>query len=133
MQEDIFELNRDDKLRQKIMGIKADYEYSETHDFDKMTRETFKKLLENGFIDLDECYNNSPPIGEYKELLERYKGEKIYLHGYIVSPERSDYGLIVEGIEAFSTDKEFIIEFSNLFHDADEFECKDGYQRCWYD
>jgi len=55
------------------------------------------------------------------------------LHGFITSIERDDYGFYVEGLVGYSNDKAFIIDFANLFHNADEFECIDGYQRCWYD
>ena len=129
----IFKTNTDDALRQKIMGINATYDYGGITKFEKMTRKTFQELYDNGFIDVEDCYNSSPTHGEYKELLHQYPEETIYLHGYIVSPERDDFRLTIEGVEAQSKNKEFLKAFKSLFGDADSFVCKNGEQYCWYD
>ncbi|MDR0286665.1 MAG: hypothetical protein LBI03_03005 [Clostridiales bacterium] len=126
-------LNKDDNLRQDIMGIKTSYSYGGIERFEKMTPETFNKLHENGFIDMDYAFNDSPTIGEFKNFVDKYPDEIIYFHGYIVSPERDDNRLVVEGLEAISENKDFIIDFTNEFHYADEFKVENGYQRCWYD
>ena len=125
-------LNKDDKLRHEIMGIVPDYLF-DLRNYDKVSLETLDNLIENNFVDLACKFNYSPAINDYRDFMERHKNERVFLHGFITSIERDDYGFYVEGLVGYSNDKAFIIEFANLFHNADEFECSDGYQRCWYD
>jgi hypothetical protein len=89
--------------------------------------------LENDFVDLEDCQNESPTAKEFKEFAEKYKNEDLCFIGYLISPEREDYRVSITGIEAKSQDCKFIDEFIKLFSRADEFECSQGYQRCWYD
>lgn len=55
-------------------------------------------------------------------------------HGYVVSSERPEFRVTVEGIEkADLFTKEEVIDFAYAFRGADEFELASDYARCWYD
>ena len=125
-------LNRDDELRQKLMGIPVIYSGG-AFSFNNMSLKTLKSLFENGFIDLEDCQNESPTIGQFKDFVEKYPNENIRFIGYLISPERDDYRISIEGIEAKSHNIEFMKNFAKLFSMADEFVCEVGHQRCWYD
>ena len=123
--------NKIDRLRQKIIGFNK-YREDGTNEFFDMSLDTLKTLIDNGFADLDKRTNNLPTIREFIELVEKHAETKLSFRGIIVSPERRDYGIYVEGIEAHSNNKEFILDFVNLCYEADEFECKKDYQYCFF-
>jgi len=126
------ELNRDDKLRQELMGISAKYSGG-IYSFRDMSVGTFDALLKNGFIDLYGRLYWSPTIAQFRVFAEKYKDEDMRFTGYLVSPDREDYRVSIEGIVANSLNQQFMQDFKMLFMMADEFECRDGYQRCWFD
>jgi len=129
------ELNRDDALRQSIIGITAVYGGGICH-FENLTLTMLNKLIENRFVDLDDKQNyNAPTIREYWELLKKYPDEPITLHGYIVSPERDDYRISIEGLKGESRNTDFIRDFRALCvrHPCGEIIISCNYQYCWYD
>ena len=132
--EDTFNFNKDDELRQSIMGIKTDYKFGGIHYFHEMTLDIINKLLENNFIDLNyRNQTNSPSIKEFIDFATKYINETIYFCGFIISPKRNDYDIVITGMMASSHDKSFMEDFENIFGEADGFECRDGKQSCWYD
>ena len=129
----MFNLNADDTLRQNIMGIKARYEVGGLEKFSGMTLETLNKLAENNFVDLAHSFNNCPTVNYFKNFMEKYPNEGLTAHGYLISPEREDYHVSIEGLEAKSTNDDFISDFIRTFSNADELDSECGKQRCWYD
>ena len=129
----LFNLNRDDALRQSIIGVEASYEFGGSERYEGMTLETLDRLIENGFVDTEHYFNDCPKIAVFRSFMERYPNEGVTAHGFLISPERHDCHISVEGLEAKSNNTAFIEDFKRTFSKADEFECGDGYQRCWYD
>ena len=90
-------------------------------------------LVEKGFLDFDEQQNNSPTVGQFLDFFE--SGDGVWtLHGYVVSRDRFDTRVSIEGIDGigpFSVDT--IVAFSQLCHDADEFHIDTDSAHCWYD
>ena len=129
----LFNLNTNDALRQSIMGIEARYEMGGIERLSGMTLETLNEFVENNFVDLAHSFNDSPMVGYFKNFMEKYPNEGLTAHGYLVSPERDDCHVSIEGLEASSTNDDFISDFARTFSSADELDSKDGYQRCWYD
>lgn len=126
-----FEYNKDDKRRCEILGITPNY-MGGYYGIDKMNIEQLNMLLEENFIDPDECQNCSPSTMEFKEFMEAYPG--VTAHGYIISPERGDYRVTIEGLNYVGdTTKEMLFEFMDLFRSADDFSCSEGHLYCWYD
>lgn len=127
------EYNYDDKRRCEILGMQYPPKYlGGCESFKGLTLEALDLLLDEGFIDPEECQNCSPTTVEFKEFMEMYP--EVKLHGYIVSPERSDYRMTIEGLEyCGDVSKEMLQEFVNRYRFADDFICNDGYLYCWFD
>ena len=127
--------NKDDILRQNIMGIKAKYSGG-TYAFKKLELITLNKLIENGFVNLEEKQNpGAPSILEFWELLKKYPDEPIVLDGYIVEPERDDYRISIDALEGKSRSESFIRDFILFLthHPYGVKKIRPGYQYCWYD
>jgi len=133
--EKINKLNHDDKLRQSIIGIEATYKRGGTEQFYNLTLKKLLKLIEYKFVDLDETQNNSPPIREFLELLKKYPDENVTLHGYIVSPERDDYRVSIEGLTGRSNNRLFCDDFDKLNkrYPFGTFINESYHQYSWYD
>lgn len=58
---------------------------------------TLKKLIDLGFADPEEAQNDSPTIGAFLEFMSVYPNVTVL--GYVVSPNREDCRVSVEGIE----------------------------------
>ena len=129
-------LNSDDNLRQKIMGINANYRGG-TAQYTKMTLSVLNELIDNNFVNLDEKQNNAPTVGEFRDFLLKHKDKEIYLHGYMVSPNREDYRISVEGLEAplsrTGDDMDFTDEIYQAFCNADVIDFRGCKFFCWYD
>lgn len=125
--------NYDDKRRCEIMGLSYPPEYlGGCQRFSGLTLEALNLLLDELFIDPEECQNCSPNTIEFKAFLEAYP--ECTLHGYIVTPERDDYRVTIEGLGYHGeVSKEMLMDFINTFRIADEFTCDDDYLYCWFD
>ena len=125
--------NYDDKRRCEIVGIDCLEQYlGGIKRFVGLKLPQLNLLLEENFIDPEECYNLSPDTMEFKAFLEVYPEAK--LHGYLVSPERNDYRVTIEGVEYDGdVSKEMLMDFVDAFRYADEFTCEDDYLYCWFD
>lgn len=91
------EFNKDDKRRHEI--LKLDYP-SEMLDgieyFEKASVTQIKRLIKEGFLDIEEKINESPSTREFIKFLEKHPNG--YAHGYLISVDREDYRVSIEGI-----------------------------------
>lgn len=136
-------LNKDWKLRDSMLHWNEQLDeiykrynpnYEETYDvryFNQLDAETLEKMIELGFADSKEKQNDAPTIAEFLKWMKENPSYKA--HGYVVSVRRDDYRLSVEGVDGCGKTREEIISFSKMFHDADEFDVDNDYQRAWYD
>lgn len=127
------EYNMDIKTRDElIFGEYAPEKYGGgVRDFNNMSVNLLKKLVDMRFADPDEAQNDSPTIQEFIDYME---DKNCYVvNGYVVTDNRGDYRVSVESIEKIGgfEDKEELIEFVDRFHNADEFDIKNGY--AWWD
>jgi hypothetical protein len=128
------ELNKDWKRRDEIINGgrgKRDGGYDVYH-FEGMTLKTLKLLFKENFIDPNEQQNCAPSCGTILKFMEANK--RFTCHGYVVSPERSDYRVSIEGVEL--TKKPTVADKDNFvetFRMADEFTCNENGCYCWYD
>jgi len=128
--------NMNDKLRQKIIGIKATYPLGGTQNFKWLSLEKLNKLIKNNFVNLEERQNpEAPTIREFWELLKKYPNEPVILHGYIVSPKRDDYRISIEGLGGVSNNEDFLNDLNKLLEKYPYCEktIETDYQYCWYD
>jgi len=129
-------MNKNDALRQEIVGITADYTTGGCHHFFNMTLATFFKLFENDFIDSNERQQmETPSMGEYLELFKKYPKEPVTLNGYMISPDRDDYRITIDTVKGKSKNKTFIsnlIDIHNNYPDG-VIKIEYGKQYIWYD
>lgn len=92
---------------------------------------TLKKLLDLGYIDLEEKHNNAPTIAEFYKFM---KNNPEYLaFGYTVTQSREDCRISIRGIEHngnFNNSSKK--DFYELFFNADEFLFNSETQFCLY-
>ena len=102
--------------------------------FDDLTLEQIDKLEELGVLDMEEAQNYSPNTGEIIDFLREHKTDGWYVHGYCISPERSDFRITFEGVgKKTPPSKDELIDFTNMFRGADEFNVDKEGMYCWYD
>ena len=138
----MFKYNRDIERRQELLGLPAEtveYDFEKrtgwfggTYCIDNVNVRLLKQLLDEKFIDPNENQNYSPNTLEFYDFLKKHPNFTVF--GYAVSSDRDDYRVTIEGITCknVTSDKD-LLDFSNMFHDADEFEVAKTYCRAWYD
>ena len=112
-------------------GVFVDYDVV---DFHGLTAKGMATLISEGFADPEDAQNSAPTFKEIMDFVEVHPD--FTAHGYIVTPERDDYRVTVEGVEGWTDDCEEERAFAKMFRCADEYECDergDGYCRAWYD
>jgi hypothetical protein len=125
-------INDDDHVqeRDKIVFGKSlsqkDYGGGIKH-FAGLTHQRCQSLINHNHTDPEDRQNDAPSFAQITDFLQR--NPSFTAHGYVVSPEREDYRVTLEGVE--SDDDSDIDEFCRMFHDADEFEV--SLPRAWYD
>ena len=135
MKKNMFNLNEDVNSRDTILfgeGFNSKEYPGGVRHFNKLSLENLKELIENRFIELEECQNESPSTEEILHFMEKYPDYTT--HGYAVSPLREDYRVTLEGVEKDipAESKEELEDFTKLFRLADEFII-DSYMYCWFD
>ena len=127
------EYNYDDKRRCEIIGLSYPPKYlGGCQSFERLTLDKLQLLLNEGFIDPEECQNCSPSTMEFKEFLDAYPEATV--HGYIVSPTRGDYRVTIEGMEYHGeVSKPMLADFVEMFRYADDLEYSSEYLYCWFD
>lgn len=133
-------MNRDVKRRDEI--IFGEY-WSDRYKFGgcsntEINFDQLKQLVEEDFINLNECQNDSPSTKEFISFADGYENNVIF-EIYAISPDRDDYRVTIEGIQiTIPIDKrDDLCNFMNNFRYADEFNIdsdEDNYFiRAWWD
>jgi hypothetical protein len=127
--------NKDTKRRAEILGIPDDYPFGGIRKFKNATAEQIKTLIDENFLAPSDTQNDSPTAKEFLEFMEEYP--EVKAHGYVVSPDRDDYRVTIEGLECPEfklTEDSFglYIDFIKLCRHADEFEI-DSCLYSWWD
>ena len=101
--------------------------------YQDLTLSELENLIKEGFADPEETQNDSPSIQEFLDFMREYPF--VRAHGYVVSNERDDVRVSVEGIEADRSDvtPEFFRAFVQLCRYADEFDDSDAGVYAWWD
>ena len=103
-----------------------------TRRYENLSLKQLKQLIDIGSFDEEECQNESSSCREFLEFIEKYP--QTTCHGYVVSPERSDFRFSIEGLECTKDiTEDMIIEFTELNRYADEFTANKELLFCWYD
>lgn len=101
--------------------------------YQDLTVDCLEKLVEEGFADPEETQNDAPSIQEFLDFMKKYPQARA--HGYVVSNERDDVRVSVEGLEVDRDDVTFELfrEFVALCRFADEFDDCDNGLYAWWD
>lgn len=128
-------LNPDVRTRDTIIFGSFDkdaYKFGGTRRYDGLTLEKLEQLRDANFLNPAECQNFAPSITEIMEFMAENEG--FTAHGYVVSPDRCDYRVSIEGVEkSENITPEDMDAFLEKFRDADEFDFSNEYLFCWYD
>lgn len=102
--------------------------------FDELSVADAKELMHRGFIDPEDTQNSSPTMQEFLDFCD--DGTGIWtLHGYAVSPDRTDCRITFEGVRSSGPlSAEQTVDFLMTFRDADElYGGVNETAYCWYD
>lgn len=95
------------------------------------------ELVNLGLTKLDYSFNQSPMVEVFLEVGKQAEafGATVTFIGFLESKGRPDAILTVEGIEItdFPDSASLIMEFSQAFHEADEFTTNAEMLRAWFD
>jgi hypothetical protein len=130
-----FEMNHDYKKRDEIMDLNVTWgkdDFDELIWVELISLPVLEKLVEERFVDPESRQNASPTVQAFLEFMRKYPS--VTAHGYVVSPERPDYRVSIEGlfVAKKKVTPELKQEFINLCKDADELRM-DGDLFSWWD
>lgn len=111
-------LNKDIKRRAEILNIPADCLKGGTRRFDGASVEQIELLIKENFLSKYNCQNSSPTAEEFLDFMKQYPSAKA--HGYVVSPERDDYRVTIEGLEMVAESEEEIDAFYDFCRHASD-------------
>ena len=99
--------------------------------FDGMTADEYSRLFAIGAIDPEDSQNCAPAAWEIYEFIKEHPS--FTAHGYVVSPERDDHRISLEGVDGTYESIEEMQDFITLFRFADEFSISNGEAYAWFD
>ena len=101
--------------------------------FKSLSLDELEQLVKEGFADPEETQNDAPSIQEFLDFMRKYP--VAFAHGYVVSNDREDVRVSVEGLEIDREDvtHELFREFVALCRFADEFDDSDAGLYSWWD
>lgn len=120
-----------DKERCKLVGVDTKNFFGGCARFVGMTYKTLQALVDKGYADPEDNTNGSTTLGEYLEFMKEHPRFKA--HGYVISNDREDRRITIEGLEAKRVTIKEMVAFTNLDRFADEFEATQLYCRSWWD
>jgi len=95
------------------------------------------RILDLGFAKPEYKFNDSPTVKTFLEFGQRAEtyGATVEYIGFLESQYRKDAHLVVEGVKvtSFPDSASLVLDFSQTFHDADEFTANSSLLRAWYD
>lgn len=122
---------KQDNERYKLLNVNKEDGFGGYTRYDFANIETLKTLIQKGYLNPHEAFNDSPCVFEFIEFMEKYPEFKA--HGYIVDNERDDRRISIEGVRGYPQSAEAAEAFEDMFHRADEFNTSEDEFYCWYD
>ena len=127
----------DANIREQLI-FGRDYDpdnYRGTCQFDNLSFQKAKELMERGYLSPEDKQNESPTAQEFVDFMAAHDPDNWFLHGYVVSPYREDVRVSIEGIGSVGpiTDHD-MVDFLRTFRHADSLIAEDEQPVfCWYD
>ena len=122
----VFHRHYDPKVYEERYGISK---------FKDLPLDVIKQLIEKGYLDPDDYQNCSPTVSSIVKFVEEHDPANWRFHGYVVSAERDDTRVSIEGINSLKPlGKDDLIDFLQEFRYADELDAeRNETVYCWYD
>lgn len=99
--------------------------------FEKMTIQQLRELVELDQIDLKVKRRAAPTIKEFMIFMEKYPNTTA--HGFVISPRRIDAGIAIRGLEYIGEyTKEQLKDFVNLCKKDRKLIVEDNKLYCWF-
>ena len=125
-------MNRNQERRDEILGIKGERFFGGCETINHLTLKQLEQLIEEDFIELEECQNDSPTINDFYNLMKQHP--EVCAHGYAVEVKRRDYRITLEGLRYTGlVSPQLAAAFTKLCRHADEFELDENYLYSWWD
>lgn len=115
----------EDLERHEICGIPLIRYGGGIQRFDHLTLDNLKLLAEKTYIKLNDTQNDSPSVREFLEFARSHPTIKFEFRGYIVSPERDDCRISIEGFRAWTNcdkDNKEVMTFAAFADELEEIE-----------
>jgi hypothetical protein len=121
-------------LREEILSPYVEGSAEQSYrKFADMPLSVLQRLIDLGFVELG-AWNHCDGVSHlFLPFLER--NPDFNAHGYVISESGNGKGIVVEGVECsriYLTLSQ-VIDFANMFHEADDFVIESAYAFCWYD
>lgn len=120
-----------DRERKKLCGVDDKNFFGGCASFNGINAKTLQMLVDKGYADLEDNTNGSTTLGEYLDFMKKHKRFKA--HGYIVSNDRDDRRITIEGLEANRVTITEMVDFTDLDRMADEFRATQLHCWSWWD
>lgn len=118
----MYELNKDYHRRDEIVGLKNKKYVAGIKRFQGLSFDQLDSLVEENFISLEDKPTFAPNAQEIYDFLK--DNPDFTVMGYLVSPDREDYRISLDGVELKRKPTvDEIIEFVALFRLASDFKC----------
>lgn len=99
--------------------------------FQGMDHVALQKLVDEKYADPDDAQNSAPTLGSFLEMMKLHPA--LLAHGYVVSHDRGDSRVSIEGLHCDLAGIELQLFFKERFKDADDLRIDEGSVYCWYD
>lgn len=130
-------LNRNDALRDEILGVSALRYSGGIKPFRGLDAERLQRLIDARLIDPLARRGQGPEAWHFLRFLRRWPCARA--HGYATSRRRPDYGVVLEGLECDLRDmpesdaQRLRWEFEQLCRHADEYSDEGPWLFAWWD
>lgn len=105
--------------------------------FNGLLVKELEQLISEDLADQDECQNESPSIKDFLDFGKKWIEYGVSFQGYTIHTKRDDHRVSVDGICIRSDDEpfsaQFVIDFTNNFRHADEFDLGTHSAQAWFD
>src|SRR5574337_845840 len=124
-------MNKDQKRRDEIMKLENPKYVGGLERFDELNAEQLETLLKENFLSAKDTKGSSPNVQELLEFMKT--NEDLNAHGFVVSGDRDDCRMVIEGVVFYGRPSEELKEnFFEMFHSADDLRIEKDELYCFY-
>lgn len=99
--------------------------------FSNVPLDVLKLCVKKKWLNPKSTQNNSPATSEFIKFLKSHS--EFTAHGYVISAERDDCRITIEGLEGEAKDEKSALEFMKFNANADELTADNNHYISWWD